>query len=297
MTTETPIIRDTPVPIPAILGLDQSPPGPDRCNRFFFRSPLIDQRLALLKNMVGGSSLLIVLIGERGSGKTTLMHQFIASAGDRWKVGRIKLKPRQKAPGESWHNLNDRMVFFSSRSGPPSVMIDDAHQLSSMELKLLLQHAVAADGERRIQNIVLLAEPQMRERFAELAGWLPPKSVIDKIFMTPFTEKQTAAYLEHRIRSAGILRHNPFSVNHIRKIHEQSGGLPGWINGEAFLLLKKIGKHQQGFKKSSLMGLWRWTIQFQWLVKDRSRSFSGHIRNIADAAARYGRKRRQCIRC
>lgn len=297
MKTTTGTASKALLPLPAILGLDQAPPGPDRCNRFFFRSPLIDQRLALLKNMVGGSSLLIVLVGERGSGKTTLMHQFIAGAGDKWQIGRIKLKRRGKSSRELWHNLNDRMVFFSRRSGPPSVMIDDAHQLSPTELKLLLQHAVTDQGQRRIQNIVLLAEPQMRERFAELAGWLPAKSVIDKIFMTPFTEKQTAAYLEHRVRAAGVLRNNPFTASHVREIYKQSGGLPGWINGEAFLLLKKISRHQQGFKQSSLMGLWRLTMRVQWLLKERSRTLSSQLRNMAHTACRHGKRRQQCFRC
>ena len=297
MRTTTGTASKALVPLPAILGLDQAPPGPDRRNRFFFRSPLIDQRLALLKNMVGGSSLLIVLIGERGSGKTTLMHQFIAGAGDQWRIGRIKLKTHGKASQELWQSLSDRMVFFSRRSGPPSVMIDDAHQLRPAQLKLLLQHAVTDQGHRRIQNIVLLAEPQMRERFAELAGWLPAKSVIDKIFMTPFTEKQTAAYLEHRVRIAGLLRNSPFTASQVRKIHEQSGGLPGWINGEAFLLLKKISGHQQGFKQSSLMGLWRLTMHFQWLLKEGCRWLTCYVRTIANAAGRYVKRSRQCIRC
>ena len=255
------------VPVPAVLGFDREPLVPNQLNRFFYKSPLIAQRLALLNNMVGGSSLVIVVVGERGSGKTTLMNQFITDAGNPWRIARIKLKSRRKVPARLWRNLNNRMVFLSKKKGPPSVIIDDAHQLSSAELKLLLQYAVTDEGERRIQSIVLLAEPRMRERFAEMARWLPPKTVIDKIFMTPLTEKQTAAYLQHRLKAAGFLRSNTFSEGQIRRIYEQSGGLPGWINGEAFLLLKKISKHQQGFKKSMMMGLVRWGMHVQCRLK------------------------------
>jgi len=260
-------VKGKRVPVPAILGFDRRSQDPNQLNRFFYRSPLIAQRLALLNNMVGGSSLVIVVVGERGSGKTTLMNQFIRDAGIQWRVGRIKLKARRKMSVRLWRNLNNRMVFLSQKNGPPSVIIDDAHQLSAAELKLLLQFAVTGEGERRIQSIVLLAEPQMRERFAQMAGWLPPKSVIDKIYMTPLTEKQTAAYLQHRLKAAGFLRSNTFSEAQIRSIYEQSGGLPGWINGEAFLLLKKISKHQQGFEKSVLMRLVRWGMQVQCLFK------------------------------
>jgi type II secretory pathway predicted ATPase ExeA len=260
------IIKRSRVPVPAILGLDLKPPGLAQWNRFFYKSPLITQRLALLKNIVGSRSLLIVIIGERGSGKTTLLNRFITEAGFRWRVGRIKLKSRRKLPA-TWINLSNRMVLLTRQDDAPSVIVDDAHQLSPAELKLLLQYAVNPVGRRRIQSIVLLAEPQMRERFAEITRWLPAKSVIEKIHMTPLTENQTAAYLQHRLRAAGYLRNNPFSQAHIRKIHEQSGGLPGWINGEAYLLLKKISRRRKGFKKSILMAAVRWGIDFRCRLK------------------------------
>ena len=113
-----------------------------------------------------------------------------------------------------------------------------------------MQSAFTPAGKRRLQNIVLFAEPGMRECFAEITRWLPPQSVIDKIFMTPLTEKQTMDYLRHRLKTAGMLRKNPFSSDQMRRIHQLSRGLPGWINGEAFILLKKMNRHRKGFKRS-----------------------------------------------
>jgi type II secretory pathway predicted ATPase ExeA len=263
MATSIEAMEQSRIPVRAILGLDREPPGPKQVNRFFYKSPLIAQRLAMLNNLVGGKSLVLVVIGERGSGKTTLLNHFITGAGGQWRVGRIRIKARRQVPPKLWRNLNNRMVFLSRKKALPSVIIDDAHQLSPLELQVLLQYAISKDGRRRVQSIVLLAEPSMRERFAEIAHWLPPKSVIDKIFMSPFTEKQTADYLAHRLKAAGFLRDNPFSVDQIKSIYAKSGGLPGWINGEAFLLLKKISTHQSGFKKSLLMGFRRMTVGFQ----------------------------------
>lgn len=245
------------VSLPALLGLDEQHPVLKTRNKFFFASPLISQRLAILNNMVGSSSMVIVIIGERGSGKTTLMNQFITDTGNRWQFCRIRLKPRKKISPKQWRNLNNRMVFLSRKDSPPSVIVDDAHQLNTLELKVLLQSAFALDGTRKLQSIVLFAEPQMRERFAEIARWLPPKSVIDKIFMAPLTEKQTAAYLEHRVRAAGFLKKLPFSKDQIRTIHKISNGLPGWINGQAFLLLKRLCA---GSSRHSVLSLRRWHL-------------------------------------
>jgi type II secretory pathway predicted ATPase ExeA len=268
------IIKRSRVPVPAILGLDLKPPGLNQWNRFFYKSPMIAQRLSLLNNIVGTrNGAIIVVIGERGSGKTTLMNRFITEADFRWRVGRIKFRSGRKLPA-TWRSLGNRMVLLTRKDQPPSVIIDDAHQLSTAELRLVLQCTVNADGRRKIKSIVLLAEPAMRGRFAEIMRWLPPGSVIEKIHMTPLTERQTAAYLQHRLRAAGYLRDNPFTPAHVRKIHEQSGGLPGWINGEAFLLLKKIGRHRNGFRKSILMGWVRRGMEFQ----NRARGWSKALR-------------------
>lgn len=268
MTISSSIHKGTRVPVPAILGLDLKPPGLNQWNRFFYKSPLIAQRLALLNNIVGGrSGPVIVVTGERGSGKTTLMNRFITEAGFRWRVGRIKFKSGRKLP-PTWRSLGNRMVLLTRQGRPPSVIIDDAHELSPVELKLILRYAVNVDGSRRIQSIVLLAEPSMRKRFAEIMRWLPPKSVIEKIHMAPLTEKQTAAYLQHRLRAAGYLRDNPFTHAHVQRIHQQSGGLPGWINGEAYLLLKEISRHRKGFKKSLLMSWVRWGMEFRHRTRD-----------------------------
>ena len=274
MASANGIIKSTRVPVTAILGLDLKPPGLNQWNRFFYTSPLIGQRLALLNNIVGGrGNPVIVVVGERGSGKTTLINRFITEAGFGWRAGRIKFKSGRSL-SSTWRSLGNRMVLLTRPDQPPSVIIDDAHQLSPAELKLILRYAINTEGDRRIQSIVLLAEPAMRERFAEIVGWLPPKSVIEKIYMTPLTEKQTAAYLQHRLRAAGYLRGNPFTQAHVRKIYEQSGGLPGWINGEAYLLLKEISRLRKGFKKSTLMRWVRWGME----LRHRAGEWLGAVR-------------------
>lgn len=166
--------KRTRVPVPAILGLDLKPPGLNQWNRFFYTSPLIGQRLLLLNNIIGGvRSSIIVMMGERGSGKTTLMNRFITEAGFQCRAGRIKVRSDRKLPA-TWRNLENRMVLLTQPNHPPSVIIDDAHRLSLAELKLILQYAVNAEGRRGFQNIVLLAEPSMRERVAQMTRWLPP---------------------------------------------------------------------------------------------------------------------------
>jgi type II secretory pathway predicted ATPase ExeA len=241
--------------LPAMLGLD--PMGHEEGQRYFYASPLTVQRLATLNQLVGcRNSPVILVLGEKGSGKTTLMNQLIADKRHAWQVCRIHLRLRSNFCGAAMRNLQNRMVFFS-RSDPPSVIVDDAHQFSESELRLLVQSAFAADGARKLQSIVMFAELPMRERFSEIASALPPMTGIDKIFMAPLNEKQTGAYLEHRVRTAGLLKTFPFSADQIRVIHQASRGLPGWINSQAILELHRIhaGKRSAGILSRWMMPL------------------------------------------
>jgi type II secretory pathway predicted ATPase ExeA len=223
-----------------MLGLDQQPARPMQHDKFFFASPLLSQRLAVLHRLIGSRSPVIVIIGEQGSGKTTLMNRLIHDGRNSWKVCRIRLKKKGKAEMTQCQNLDNRLVFLTKKEGVRSIIIDDAHQLNQHELQVLVQSRFSGDSSRsnKFQTIVLFAEPQIRRRLADIAGWLPPNSVIEKIHITPLTEEQTADYLRHRVKIAGLSERDLFSIDQIHLIYKQSGGLPGWINQKACMLLQ-----------------------------------------------------------
>ena len=102
-----------------------------------------------------------------------------------------------------------------------------------------MQWAFNLTGGPRLQSILLLADTRMRRRYDEIAACLPAHSVIDKIHMTPLTEKQTAAYLRHRMKQEGRSELAHFSEKQIRSIHRSAKGWPGSIDHEAANLLSK----------------------------------------------------------
>jgi DamX protein len=66
------------------------------------------------------------------------------------------------------------------------------------------------------------------------------ETAINKIFMPATTLSETAAYLWHRLSTAGFRGKNPFNFEVVNKIHRVSGGLPGRINEEAQKHLQRI---------------------------------------------------------
>jgi type II secretory pathway predicted ATPase ExeA len=229
-----------------MLGLDQQPARPMQPDKFFFASPLISQRLAVLHRLIGSRSPVIVITGERASGKTTLMNRLIHDGRKPWKMCRIRLKPKGNAKMTQCQNLDNRLVILAKKEEARSIIIDDAHQLNQHELHVLMQSSFSGDSgsSNKFDTIVLFAEPQIRRRLADIAGWLPPNSVIEKIHITPLTEEQTADYLRHRVKIAGLVERDLFSIDQIHLIYKQSGGLPGWINQKACKLLQHNEKQR-----------------------------------------------------
>ena len=252
------------IPLPAFLGL-LNPSEPELQDSFFFPSPLASQRLGLLKNMISRPGHVVVVIGERGSGKTTLLQQLLADSGELWRPVQLRFKSLRQGSGEK---ISPCPAFWIERDADsPSVVVDDAHRLCRLELKALLESASGAGGSK-IANLVLFAEPRIRGQLHEMVLWMPPRAAIDKIYMTPFTEKQTDEYLRHRFKMAGILPRHPFSPTQIRSIFQISSGLPGWINGEAFMLLKRLYAGKGAFRKS-LFSRWPRRIDWRWLTAVR----------------------------
>lgn len=206
----------------------------------FYMSPLLSQRLAFLNKTVAVRSQVIVVTGEQGSGKTSLMKQFLSGSDLPWRLSRIRLKPSHRFSSRLLGGLDNRKIFMARGKCKPSVIIDDAHHLHPRALSALLQWAFSHESGPRLQSLVLLADTHMRRRYSEIAKCLPDNAVIDKIHMTPLSEEQTAAYLQHCMQLRGYAAADLFSADQINGIHRKALGWPGSINRETNRLLRQL---------------------------------------------------------
>ncbi len=240
-----------------ILGLKRAPFSPQVDKKFYHAFPSFVQRLQVLKQLVQGRDFLILVIGEQGSGKTTLLNQFIASADDNWRTCKIRAHSKKNTGSAPFlENLNGRPAFILSDKQPPIVMIDDAHELTWIELQYLLQETPSPGSERKPKRLVLFCEPRIKTALNALTESMTKEIVINKIYMSPINEAEAAEYLLHRLNIAGFTGKNPFRLSDIRAICRASDGLPGLINEKAHkLLLRKFYKKKvvrDSFRISSL---------------------------------------------
>lgn len=218
-----------------ILGLNQAADNPGLKNKYFYSYPPMEERLHSLRQMMKGKNLVTLVIGKRGSGKTTLLNRFLKKYKLEWRLASLPLS------GGGHDGQTVDLPFIECRDGKlPSMIVDDAHGLTTTGLEKVLRSAWSDSRKRIVQHIILFSEPEMQASLADLYHLLPPRSVVNKIFMPPLSQRQTVAYLNHRLRRAGIIRSMPFDSNQLDKIHKTAKGLPGWINGEAFMMLRRM---------------------------------------------------------
>ena len=70
-------------------GLTRAPFAPTPDNDFFCADSSLAQRLDMLQHLTVFGKQILLLVGERGIGKTTLLNQHLLRAGPNWRVCRI----------------------------------------------------------------------------------------------------------------------------------------------------------------------------------------------------------------
>jgi DamX protein len=248
---------------------DPFTPAPDKA--FFYAEPTRAQRLKLLHHLAPYGELLIVT-GEIGSGKTTLMEQFVDRAHESWRLcviaagsglgkGRFLdalidgFSIQVKRP----ENTDDKLQVLKGhcaslkRSGLlPIVVIDDAHQLGRDDLSLSLRLLQSLDDHEKPLRIILFAAPQLRETIStpELAGL--QERITHTFNLLPLSEKETANYINHRLQVAGVSGDGLFTETVVKMIHRTSQGLPGKINELARVVLANRS-HAKAGKAEALL--------------------------------------------
>ena len=199
----------------------------------------------MLRHLVQGTDVLVLVIGESGCGKTTLLHRYLVTTDENWKADLIKPDATEQQEGYP--------VFIQQEAKDPIVIVDDAHKLSDRDLRFLLQEARVTESAHKIKRLVLFGEPSLSKYITKLSESTAGDTAINKITMPVLTRQEGDSYLQYRPALAGYTGESFFKPSVLKMIYKKSNGLPGRMNEHAHRWLQK--KYAPNLQKEGIFTL------------------------------------------
>ncbi len=109
------------------------------------------------------------------------------------------------------------------------LIIDEAQNLSTEALEQVRLLTNLETETQKLLQIILIGQPELRETLARPELRQLAQRITARYHLRPLDEAGTAAYLRHRLTTAGAKRF-PFAQDAVRRIHQRSGGVPRLIN-------------------------------------------------------------------
>ena len=227
-------------------GFRERPFGKTPNPAYLYESSQHAEALARLEFAVEEKELAL-LVGDIGSGKTTLSRALIDRLGDSRPVILLinpRLTPSQLlrsiASGlglEPKHYRNDlldqihtELYRLYEERREPLLVIDEAQLIPAKatfdEIRLLTNFQL---DDQNLLSVVLIGQPELEARLQRPAYAALNQRIGVRYFVGPLNEEETAKYVDHRVRIAGGER-NPFSPEAVRTIHAVTRGVPRLIN-------------------------------------------------------------------
>ncbi len=213
---------------------------------FLYESPQHGEALARLEYAVEEKELSL-LVGEIGSGKTTLSRALIDRIGEARPVILLinpRLTPAQLLrsiasglglqPARFRNDLLDqihaRLFALYEEGREPVLIIDEAQLIPAKatfdEIRLLTNFQL---DDQNLLSVLLIGQPELESRL-ERPHYAPLRQRIGMRYrLGPLSLEETERYIEHRIRVAGGSR-SPFTGEAVRAMYDISGGVPRLLN-------------------------------------------------------------------
>ena len=222
--------------------------------RYLFMSERHREALAhLLYGVKGAGGGFVLLTGEIGAGKTTVCRCLLEQIPKRCNVAYIfnpKLTALEllKTVCDEFH-----VPYKHDGSGQPTVkdyldplnefllkthaiglnnvlIIDEAQNLAADVLEQLRLLTNLETNERKLLQIVLVGQPELRLMLRRPELEQVAQRVIARFHLEALSEAETTQYLRHRLAVAGLTSAMPFSQRAMLEIHHAARGVPRRIN-------------------------------------------------------------------
>jgi len=231
-------------------GLQERPFDLSPNPRFLFLSKRHREALTHLQYGLTGRPGLTVLIGEAGTGKTTLVRTAFQSLNGSMS-GTVHLSNPTLTraeffeylaagfhfPAESGRSktrflqeLENALASHPADRAPLALVVDEAQSLPYELLEEIRLLTNLESGTGRALAVALVGQPELGARLNDANLRQLKQRVTLRCELAPLDLPETAAYIAARVRVAGGAAETIFTKDAVIAIHEQSAGIPRTIS-------------------------------------------------------------------
>ncbi|HZX27119.1 MAG TPA: AAA family ATPase [Telluria sp.] len=217
--------------------------------RYLFMSERHREALAHLLYGVDSGGGFVLLTGEIGAGKTTVCRCFLEQVPANCNLayvfnpkltvaellqtvcGEFHIDAPAGASVKTYVDAINSFLLASHAARRNNVLIiDEAQNLAADVLEQLRLLTNLETSERKLLQIILIGQPELRTMLARPELEQMAQRVIARYHLGPLTEAETAAYIQHRMAVAGAHGAGAFPPAVTRLVYRLSGGVPRRIN-------------------------------------------------------------------
>ena len=229
-------------------GLEELPFSVTPDPRFSYTNSLYQEAFANLRYGIETRKGFIVITGEAGTGKTTLLRRLMRTVEasvhtafifnthlDFTELLRLVLSDLGVAHSASdrltlMAQLNDYLIEQLHKDHVVSVLVDEAQDLSDAMLEeLRLLSNLETDRAKLIQ-IVLMGQPELERKLDQPELRQLKQRVAVRCRLAPLRSDEVAPYINSRLQTVGYKGKELFDFGSVQKIALFSRGIPRLVN-------------------------------------------------------------------
>jgi general secretion pathway protein A len=233
----------------AYFGLTETPFNLSPDPHFLYRSPQHEEALANLIYGVRSRKGFIVLTGEVGTGKTTMLEclrdYLDAQRMEFAFIFNSRLTPDQffemmaydfnlncdrKSKTSVLFALNEMLIEQVNRGRTSALIVDEAHNLEwdVLEEIRLLGNLESRAG--KLLQIILSGQPELDRKLDAPNLRQLKQRIVLRCSLNALSPEDATAYIESRMEQAGMPKQKVFSPELLEEITRRSRGIPRLIN-------------------------------------------------------------------
>ena len=217
--------------------------------RFFFGSKGHNRAMAYLDYGLSLGEGFIVISGEVGAGKTTLVRnlfrqldanslvaaQLVSTQMDaedtlRSVAAAFGLEHEGLAKSSLLKNLEDFLIAATRQGKRALLVVDEAQNLTPRAVEELRMLSNFQNNERSLIQTFLLGQPEFRGILQSPNMQQLRQRVVASYHLGPLDSGETQGYIEHRLRTVGWEGNPSFDADAFAALHRFTGGIPRRIN-------------------------------------------------------------------